>query len=156
VLPLTKAGLSVTVSDLTVANSDNGAIANFMGGTLTLANCAILNNSSQPGLFGGGVGNGGTMTISGCTFSGNSATEGGGISNVGTMTITGSTLSGNTALLPFTGLSPSGGGIFNQEGTLTIIGSMLSGNSSQYGGGIANGVLGCPWDAYGQRMHPHR
>src|SRR5438105_3996 len=85
---------------------------------------------------GGGIENLRTLTITGCTFSGNSATfgpggsgDGGGIQNQDTLTITASTFSGNSGIV---------GGIYN-HGTLTVTASTFSGNSAQWGGGIANG-----------------
>jgi hypothetical protein len=124
-------GQTATIAGLTIANADNGAIDNVSGATLTISNCVVANNASTPGGFGGGVNNNGSLTISGCTFSGNSAEEGGGIFNSGTLTVTGSTLSGNSSV------AGEGGGIFN-EGTLTVSGCTLSGNSAAFGGGIYN------------------
>ena len=89
----------------------------------------------QMGASGTGVSNNnGTLTIAGCSISGNSAPQpGGGIRNYhGTLNITGSNISGNAAIT-------SGGGILNDNGTLTIIGnSIISNNTTDYGGGICN------------------
>jgi hypothetical protein len=95
--------------------------------------------------IGDGILNFGTLTISGCTLSGNSVPEeigpsgaGGGIANFGMLTVSSSTLSGNSAV--------RGGGIYN-AGTLTVdCKSTLSGNGVYgqggfgfgYGGGIYN------------------
>jgi hypothetical protein len=81
--------------------------------------------------------NGGRLTVSNSTVSGNSGSgiySGGGILNdsSGTLTVSNSTVSGNS------GNSINGGGIYN-AGTLTVTNSTLSGNSAGYGGGgIAN------------------
>ena len=111
----------------------NGPIFTVNGGvTATIWDMTIRNGS---GFLGGGIFNGGTVTLSNSTLSGNSASfYGGGIFNVfGTATISNSTLSGNSA-------SFFGGGILN-EGAATISNSSLSGNSaSSIGGGIANFV----------------
>jgi hypothetical protein len=90
---------------------------------------------------GGGVLNLGTLTISGCTLSGNIAgggtffDGGGAVSNFGRLTVSGCTLSGNFA-------DANGGGIYNDSGaTLTVSGCTLSGNSADYfgsGGAIFN------------------
>lgn len=130
-------GQTATLSGLKVANSNTGGIGNY--GTMTLANSAVVNNTIPLGTFGGGVYTYyGTMTINGCTLSGNSASEGGCIFNSGNLAVTGSTLSGNFALPPFASfLSATGGGILN-TGTMTVTGCTLSGNSADYGGGIAN------------------
>jgi hypothetical protein len=86
---------------------------------------------------GGGIENGGTLTLSNSTVSGNTARGfgdsfgGGGINNFGTAIIRNSTVSGNGG--------PFGGGISNAFGTLTLINSTLFGNYAAYsGGGIAN------------------
>ena len=108
----------------------------------------------------------GTMTITDCTISNNSATasdfggpltsEGGGISNDsgGSLTITNSTISDNTCFAynfdPFLPAATSafGGGVDN-SGSMTITNCTISGNSAVaagnssgdtgYGGGISNG-----------------
>jgi len=88
---------------------------------------------------GGAILNFGTLTVSGCTLSGNYATPdaangfyafGGGIFNFfGTLTVSDTTISGNSAT--------NGGGIAD-IGTATVSGSTLSTNSaSQVGGGIS-------------------
>jgi hypothetical protein len=84
---------------------------------------------SQPTflVFSGGNSSSGTLSISDCTLTGNTATTGGGISNHGTLTVSDSTLTGNSS-------SADGGGIFNL-GTLTISDSTLSGNSAGGNGG---------------------
>jgi hypothetical protein len=82
----------------------------------------------RPQGSGGGIANGGTLTISNTTFSANTAGLGGGISNDGTLSINNSTLSRNHT-------GGRGGGIFNGGGTLSINNSTLSGNSGFSGGG---------------------
>jgi hypothetical protein len=143
-------GALVTLSNLTItggngmANSPSGGAAAFDG-------------------IGGGVLNYGTLTLSGCTVSGNSATPnsfgdsfGGGIANYGALTVDSSALSSNTAFgcgggiynlggtvmvsnstLSGNGAHAEGGGIFN-TGTVTISGSTLTGNFAFRGGGIFN------------------
>ena len=68
------------------------------------------NHSTQDDGAGGGIFNGGTMTVGNSTFSGNSAADGGGIYNYGTLTLSNSTFSGNTASV-FS--SPTGAALFN-------------------------------------------
>jgi hypothetical protein len=106
--------------------------------TVDLSGLTIANG--QPTDFtanGGGILNGGTLTLTDCVLSGNSIfgesrNGGGGVYNTGTLTVTASTLSNNSA-----GLHGSGGGIYN-AGTVSITGSALSGNSADIGGGLYN------------------
>jgi hypothetical protein len=116
-------------------------IANFTVAIsgLTIADGMITND------FGGGIYNLGALTVTDCTFSGNSANVfaynqfstrgGGGIYNLGTLTVTGSTFSRNSASSG--NVDGEGGGISN-AGTLTLSGSTFSGNSAGIGGGISN------------------
>ena len=78
-------------------------------GTVSLNNLTIENGDDTSGVFGGGIFNDGTLTLTNSTVSGNTATYyGGGIYNYGTVTLTNSTVSGNSANW--------GGGIFNYYG----------------------------------------
>lgn len=126
-------GAAVAINNLTVANSGDrfagGGINN--GGNLTLTNCTISNNyTASNGVLGGGIYNSGTATIIGCTISGNSAGNGGAIANEGTLIVSDSTLSGNSA-------SSGGGGIYNFLGSsLTMTDCTLSANTGERGGGI--------------------
>jgi hypothetical protein len=104
---------------------------------------------SQYGYAGGAILNRGTLTISGCTLSNNSAPDptndvdltwfpydnygnGGAIYNAGALTVSGCTLSNNSA-------GEDGGGIYN-VGSATVNGCTLTGNSATHwdGGGIYN------------------
>ena len=120
------------------------------GHTVTIDGLAIVNGDASfqfPGNSGGGIFNDhSTLTVSNCTFSGNSAiSRGGGIFSDGnndgvsgsaTLTVIACSLSNNSA--------ESGGGICNdgiQSGsaTLTVIASTINGNlASSAGGGILN------------------
>ena len=122
------------IANLTIANGNiadfGGGIAN--GGTLTVTNSIFSGNSATQGGVGGGIYNNSTLTVTNSTFSGNSATQGGaggGIFNLGTLTVTNSTFSGNTATQ-----GSLGGGIYNGN-TLTVTNSTFSGNSASVGGG---------------------
>ncbi len=85
--------------------------------------------------YGGGLLNyDGTVTLTDCIVSGNSANIGGGLmTNVnGTTTLTNCTVSDNTA-------SVAGGGIQNNEGsTTTLTNCTVTGNSANVGGGMQN------------------
>lgn len=101
--------------------------------TLNIANLTIENGSTN---FGGGINNGGTLTITNCTLSGNSASlSGGGILNGGSLTVTNSTFSHNTA-------TNNGGGIVNFGGASTVTNCTFSGNRAGSGGGINDAAGG--------------
>ena len=72
-----------------------------------MSGCSFTSNSA--GFDGGGIYISGTATVSGSTFTGNSAGDGGGIYNSGTATVRGSTFTGNSA-------RDDGGGIFIGDG----------------------------------------
>ncbi len=139
---VTLSGLTIRngdgVADSTVAYNSNpwngrgGGILNH--GTLALSGCTVSNNSAYD--EGGGVFSDGTLALSGCTVSGNIAYYGGGIWNSGTATLTSSTLSGNQAraLVQSYPFFTEGGGIFN-HGTLVLSGCTVTGNFSEYEGG---------------------
>ena len=118
-----------TISDGSATGNGGGGILNW-GGTLTVSNSSIINNSMGSGILNYN----GTATITGSTFSENSDTfYGGGLWNDGTMTILNSAISNNTST------SGSGGGIYNNGGALTITNSVISNNSAgNPGGGIYN------------------
>ncbi len=111
-----------------------GAILNHW--ILTVSDCTFSGNSAAgTGNTGGAIfNNGGTLTVTNSTFSGNSAGQGGAISNDGGLTVVNSTFSGNSA-------GQGGGAIFNNDG-LTVVNSTFSSNSapSGNGGGIENTV----------------
>jgi CSLREA domain-containing protein len=131
-----------------------GAALTLEGLTLTGGANASPSGSSSYRL-GGGIYNGGTLTISNCTLSGNLAGEyagydsgyGGGIYNGGTLTVRDSTFSNNKA--PFFRSSQTnirgfgdGGGIYN-TGSAAVINCTFSDNyADTWGGGIYNTVQG--------------
>jgi hypothetical protein len=121
-----------------VGGAGGGGMLNN-GGTVTITNSTISGNSVALGSGGGIVNLLGTLTITGSTINGNSASySGGGILNWlgGTLTVTNSTVNGNTAANY--GHGGGGAGIAN-GGTLTVSNSTISSNTSaNYGGGILN------------------
>jgi hypothetical protein len=156
---------TLTLTESTVSGNSSsdvgGGIINF-GGTLTLLNSTVHENTSQTDAGGGIFNNSGTVTLSDSTIRANNAefgagianldtlivnrsvvaenycdVAGGGIFNRGTVTITNTTISQNVAQ------TASGGGVANDGGTATVINSTISGNSSGLaGGGLFNsGVL---------------
>jgi CSLREA domain-containing protein len=120
-------------------------------GTVSFSNLTM--SGGNIGANGGGIQNAstGTVNVTNCTLSSNSADNGGGISNSssGTVNVTNSTLSGNSASGP--SQIPAGGGIFNFSGTVTVTNSTLINNQALRtsgdqsfgdGGGIFNNVDG--------------
>jgi hypothetical protein len=97
---------------------------------VALSGLTIANGNGNGSEFGGAIYNTGTLTVSGCTLSGNRAVWGGAIMNQesSTLTVSGCTFSGNQA--------GGGGGIFTY-GNATISNSTFSGNSSDPGHGGA-------------------
>jgi hypothetical protein len=134
----------VSLSDMTISNGDGqiggtgGAINNY--GTLTISNCTLSGNTAG-GANGGAINNYGTLTISNSVLSGNSAAIGGAISNYGPLTVNGCILTGNSATR---GLD-EGGAISSSAGLVTVSGSTLFDNSapSPYSGsgeGLGGGI----------------
>jgi hypothetical protein len=78
---------------------------------------------------GGGIQNGGLLTLNRTTVTGNrAASDGGGIYNYGTLTLNNSRLTGNVS-------GGGGGGLFS-EGQATLNDSAVTGNTAAFGGGI--------------------
>ena len=100
-----------------------GGISN--GGMLTVLNSTVSENAAD--FSGGGIFNRGTLTLTDSIVSGNGAGAGGGIWNWESLTMTNSTVSGNTATSA-TLESNAGGGIHNR-GSGTITKSTVSGNT---------------------------
>ena len=109
---------------------------NLGGLTMTGGNStASLMYSETYGAYAGGIGSLGTLTISNCTITNNTALDyGGGIASSGTLTIIDSLISYNTT----TGTDDyySGGGGIASSGTVTIINSEISNNAALNGSGI--------------------
>ena len=127
----------VTLSGMTITRgfSNGGGILNVTTGTVNVTGCAVSGNSAGEAGGGGGIYNGsaGTVNITNSTISGNFAEIAGGISNPGgTVNIINSTVAGNSG-------SGHTGGIFNDVGAvLNITNSTITGNSSSSTGGVFN------------------
>jgi uncharacterized protein (TIGR03437 family) len=130
----------VTLNSLTIANgnagaSDGGGILN--GGGLTVTNCHITGNTAA---FGGGISNqpGASLVLRQSTISNNLATgssTAGGITGLVSMTITNSTISGNIVTGSGGG---NGGGL--RVSNATIENSMITNNSAA-GANSAGGLM---------------
>jgi hypothetical protein len=112
---------------------------NQSGGSATVTNSTLSNNTASGIAFGGGgIANYGTFTVTDTLITENRSTSGigGGITNYGTLVVTNSTLSNNSAA----GNAYGGGGIDNAT-MLTMDNSTVTGNTAtgDYGGGISTG-----------------
>jgi hypothetical protein len=129
-----------TIARNSTVSDRGGGLSNFNTATIILS--TIADNSAVG--TGGGIENGGGMTLTHSQVSGNVGEYGGGIHNVGGLDVTDSTIAGNTA-------RRIGGGIQNEysstalNGTLRLnnvtIANNKAGEKSQDeagGGGIAN------------------
>lgn len=122
------------------ATTGGGGIANELGSTATLSASTLMSNTATTAVAsGGGINNGGAMTLIATTISRKTAAfAGGGISTSGPMTLTNSVVSANSASSPAPVGENIGGGI-NNNGTLTLTKSSVSGNATDgIGGGIYN------------------
>ena len=146
-------GVTITGGTETTAVGGGGIISGSINNTVSVTNCVISGNSATGvGTLGGGglLHTGGSLTITGTTFSSNStSTSGGGLGytagdplirtpSTGTLSVSGSTFSGNTA----NSVAAGGGGadLFNSNagsGTYTINSSSFSGNNAPGGSGGA-------------------
>ena len=130
----------VITGNATFTNSQLGgggiysAATSSPANSLTLLNCSITNNAAVRDEGGGIRKRRGSLTIEGCTFSGNTSfSHGGGMSvadELVQLQIRSSTFTANTATNFY------GGGIFLYSAVLTMADSTLSGNSALAGGAI--------------------
>ncbi len=130
---------SLTLSSLTVNNglANNGQQGGggiFNHGSLTISGSTFTGNSApaSSGTSGGGINNSGTLNVTTSTFSGNTGQEGGAIFNQATATITNNTFTNNT------GTIFGGGGLLNAAGSATVTGDTFTGNTGPGGGAIDN------------------
>ncbi len=125
----------VTLRELDIVN---GYVADGSGGagiynqrTLTVVGCTITGNVTPNN--GGGLRNTGTATVEDSTIANNQGEYGGGIRNEGDLTVRHSTISDNTA--------DFGGGIDNYVGSLTMTDTTVERNTANfYGGGMTTGA----------------
>jgi hypothetical protein len=111
--------LTIDSSTITGGTATFGGGIFSAGGTVTITNSTIANNTATP--WGGGIYNqAATITLTNDTIANNSATEGGGIFTFGfgaTITLTNCTIAGNSC----TGFDNGGGGIYHGIGNPTTV-----------------------------------
>ena len=103
----------------------------FNFGTVALTACTITGNSAT---HGGGIQNQASyasLTLNDCTLSGNSSQYGGALGNNGTANLTDCTISANSS-------GNLGGGVLAWSGETALTNCAITGNSATHGGGIQN------------------
>ena len=150
-------GLPIITESLTI-NGNGATLARTLGnvapffrffevtaGNLTLNSLTLTGGNPGAGTNGGAVldSSTGTLTITSCTFSGNTAQDDGGAIHKsgigGDLTVTGSTFTNNTATNSVPG-DAEGGAIFAETtGNLTVTGSTFTNNTATSSAGDADG-----------------
>jgi hypothetical protein len=138
-----------------------GVHATLAGLTITNGQVKASSNTSDVFVFGGGIYNAGTLTMSNCAVSGNFAESdivnnngylmlaysyGGGLFNSGTASVSDCSLTGNTATYRFSSSGSNSivvdgghGAAIDNAGVLTLSDSRLDGNTAAgYGGALYN------------------
>lgn len=142
-----ESGVTATIEKMTIRHGNipggmgseyGGGIYN--GGTLTLNNCIVTRNVA--GLEGGGIKNRGTLTLNNSTVSDNWAGAGSGgiVHGDGTMWWGTLTLNNSTVRNNWGGTGSGGIGLYG--GTVTLNNSTVSGNSTGGPGGGIGGIGG--------------
>ncbi|MGH8095543.1 MAG: choice-of-anchor Q domain-containing protein [Chthoniobacterales bacterium] len=141
----------LSLSDVRIVNNaviglisvvDGGGCANSTVAQLTLTNCTLTGNTCDGS--GGGILNGGDLTVHNSTISNNTAAFGGGIQSTGTATITNSTIVSNAATVGTESNSEGGfgGGLMVNGPTAVLVSDTVTGNSAIYaGGGMDGGTI---------------
>ena len=123
-----------TLTDVTITNNlskDAGGIYVNSGVTLDLGGTSTISGNKSSKHGGGGIVNYGTVTISGCSFSNNTAsTRGGAIWSNGSLTVENCTFTENKAL------ESDGGAIHLEGGEAKFTDVTITGNTSKDAGGI--------------------
>jgi predicted outer membrane repeat protein len=92
-------------------------------------------------LYGGGIYNDGSLTLTQVFLGYDSAAFGGGLFNdvSGNLTATADVAEADVCTFAFNSATASGGGIYN-DGRMSLVGSMISENSAGWGGGLFNAL----------------
>lgn len=129
-------------NQITINGNNAGQVFAIFSGSAVLSGLTIEGGNAGASGNGGGVDNAfGTVALTNCTITGNTAAAGGGVYNSGTMTVNNCTVSDNVS--SSTSNPAEGGGIFSApNSTLTVTNSTISGNqatgSNSVGGGVYN------------------
>lgn len=139
---------NVSIDQLTIEGgmASSGAGVSIEGGTVTVSDSTIANNTAS-GVVGDGGGiflESGTLAVADSTIANNSASgsgsAGGGIFlEGGTVTVTDTTIANNTSTVVSSNAVGSGGGIFNENATVAVTDSTIANNSAVSGGGGISG-----------------
>ncbi|MEP6484908.1 MAG: choice-of-anchor Q domain-containing protein [Rudaea sp.] len=134
---LIQSNYALALYGLTLTNGASGTYvggAVVAGGTLTIGNCVISNNTSDSA--GGGIAASGALTIDHSIITGNTAGNAGGGIEAGATTSVYDSLISNNMTLSSTG--SGGGGVFASS-TFRAHNTTFSGNTSASGGGAIFG-----------------
>ena len=129
----------VTLNNLTIANGHSsgtgGGVSN--NGSLTVTNCTFVGNTAAGGgaIYNGGPA--GTLAVTNCTFSGNVSAAGGAIESGHGGTVTSSTFANNSS-----GSSSAGAAILATDTTVQVANSILAGSTGANCGVVGTGVVG--------------
>lgn len=124
--------LAISDCVMTGNRADNGGAIYNDDGILSIDGSTLSGNRADDTPGGGAIDNdnGGEVTLTRSTLSGNTSVSGGGaIENDGVLTVLACTLSGNTAAV-------GGGAIEHVAGILNLTSSTLADNSAKWGGAI--------------------
>jgi predicted outer membrane repeat protein len=146
-LPAISTNLTINgpgANQLTISGNNAYQVFIINSGTVGISGLTIANGLAPSNGYGGGISNGGTLTVTNCAFSANvtnngsnNVPSGGAIYTTGTLNVSGSTFVNNSAT------SGSGGAIYINSGTTTVYNSTFVSNSADSGGGAfySNGNL---------------
>ena len=135
--------LTITYSTISGNNAQSGRGGGIYdtGHGMFVEKCTISGNSAS-GSYGGGIYNDSAtaVTITDSTISGNAASFGGGMFSFGTVNVTNCTFSANSAVT-IGSTSGVGGGISNGNGTVNVRNTIIAKNTAANGGPDYNGML---------------
>ena len=127
-ISLVGAGADSTIID---GKLNDRVIAVSQGRQVSISGLTMRHGNLLPNGAGGGILNGGVLTLTQVTMTANQARTGGAIFNSsGKLALIRTTIDGNQAVY--------GGGLYNDDGALSVLQSTFSGNGAGYGAGILN------------------